>query len=378
MTFAVRHLVIQNSKGDLQTGASIEVRLDVPSKPLAHIYRDRAGTDELPNPFITPDGMATIFAAGGAYRIKATKGAFAKEDRYVPIGRGAETDLAVVTPKGEWNNVDSYNAGDLLTALCSDGQKRGFISLQDGNVNHAPPTNLPIADTEWWTLSPGVTTEQAQQILEAAEGARDATVTKAAEAAASALAADASADAAAQSALEAAGAVAGVATFEGRSGAVTSQSGDYAASEITNTPAGTIAANNVQAAINELDGDVSSLSTAVAASLKKDVEDQVITGGASVTIKDLGTPTAASTVTLDMSKRPIQKITNNAAFILAPDSADGHVLLFVVNGSTAGTITLSGFDYVLGDPPTNTNGHRFLYSIYRIDGFDILFRKALQ
>lgn len=186
------------------------------------------------------------------------------------------------------------------------------------------------------------------------------------------------AEAAAQSALDAAGAVAGVGTFEGRSGAVTSQAGDYNASEVTNTPAGTIAATTVQGAINELDGDVSSLSTAVAASLKKDVEDQLITGGAAVTIKDLGTPTAASTVTLDMSDRPIQKITNNAAFILAADSADGYVLLFVTNGPAAGNITLSGFDYVLGDPVTNTSGHRFLYTIYRIDGFDILFRKALQ
>lgn len=42
----------------------------------------------------------------------------------------------------------------------------------------------------------------------------------------------------------------------GRSGAVTAQSGDYDASEITNTPAGSIAATDVQAAINELDGDV--------------------------------------------------------------------------------------------------------------------------
>lgn len=48
-------------------------------------------------------------------------------------------------------------------------------------------------------------------------------------------------------------AAAGVTTFEGRSGAVVSQAGDYNASEITNTPAGDIVATNVQAAINELD-----------------------------------------------------------------------------------------------------------------------------
>lgn len=42
----------------------------------------------------------------------------------------------------------------------------------------------------------------------------------------------------------------------GRSGAVSAQSGDYSASQITNTPAGSIAATDVQAAINEIDGDV--------------------------------------------------------------------------------------------------------------------------
>lgn len=48
-------------------------------------------------------------------------------------------------------------------------------------------------------------------------------------------------------------ATAGVASFEGRIGAVTAQAGDYIASEITNTPAGDISATNVQTAINELD-----------------------------------------------------------------------------------------------------------------------------
>jgi hypothetical protein len=47
----------------------------------------------------------------------------------------------------------------------------------------------------------------------------------------------------------------GVTTFEGRNGAVVSAPGDYNASEITNVPSGGISATNVQAAINELDGD---------------------------------------------------------------------------------------------------------------------------
>lgn len=45
----------------------------------------------------------------------------------------------------------------------------------------------------------------------------------------------------------------GVSTFETRAGAVVSVAGDYTATEITNTPAGDIAATTAQAALNELD-----------------------------------------------------------------------------------------------------------------------------
>lgn len=47
-----------------------------------------------------------------------------------------------------------------------------------------------------------------------------------------------------------------VVSFNGRTGPVVSQIGDYTATQTTNTPAGSIAATNVQAAVNELDGDV--------------------------------------------------------------------------------------------------------------------------
>lgn len=45
----------------------------------------------------------------------------------------------------------------------------------------------------------------------------------------------------------------GVSSVFGRTGAVVAVAGDYTASQVTNVPAGTIAATDVQAAINELD-----------------------------------------------------------------------------------------------------------------------------
>jgi len=56
-----------------------------------------------------------------------------------------------------------------------------------------------------------------------------------------------------------------VASVFGRQGNVVAQAGDYTATQITNTPAGSIAAVTVQAAINELDGDVTAEAAARAA-----------------------------------------------------------------------------------------------------------------
>jgi hypothetical protein len=47
----------------------------------------------------------------------------------------------------------------------------------------------------------------------------------------------------------------GVTSFEGRTGVVVAAAGDYTAAEVTNVPAGSIAAVTVQAAIDELDGE---------------------------------------------------------------------------------------------------------------------------
>lgn len=44
-------------------------------------------------------------------------------------------------------------------------------------------------------------------------------------------------------------------SFNGRTGVVVSQSGDYTASQITNVPAGNISSTDVQGAINELDSE---------------------------------------------------------------------------------------------------------------------------
>jgi len=56
-------------------------------------------------------------------------------------------------------------------------------------------------------------------------------------------------------------------SFNGRTGVVVSQAGDYSAALISNTPAGNIAATNVQTAINELDSEKQATITGGASSI---------------------------------------------------------------------------------------------------------------
>lgn len=88
------------------------------------------------------------------------------------------------------------------------------------------------------------------------------------------------------------------------------------------------------------------------------VEDQIITGGARVASKDLGTITTG-TLTLDAGDRPLQHYVNNGAHTLAPSVEGGSFMVDITNGASAGAITLSGWTKVTGDTFTVTSGHKF-------------------
>lgn len=60
---------------------------------------------------------------------------------------------------------------------------------------------------------------------------------------------------------------AGVDSFNGRTGVVVSQAGDYSAGIVSNTPAGNISATTVQAAINELDSEKQATITGAATTI---------------------------------------------------------------------------------------------------------------
>lgn len=87
-------------------------------------------------------------------------------------------------------------------------------------------------------------------------------------------------------------------------------------------------------------------------------EDQVLTGGARVTSKDLGA-VSSGTLTLDPGDRPLQHYTNNGAHTLSPGANTGSLMLDITNGASAGAITLSGWSKIVGDAFTVTSGKKF-------------------
>jgi hypothetical protein len=114
------------------------------------------------------------------------------------------------------------------------------------------------------------------------------------------------------------------------------------------TPTGNISAIDTQAAIAELDSEKAGLG----------LEGQVLTGGASVTSKSLGT-LSSGTLTPDPGARAMQHYTNNGAHTLAPGTTTGSYLIDITNGASAGAITTSGWTKVAGDAFDTTNGHKF-------------------
>lgn len=108
-----------------------------------------------------------------------------------------------------------------------------------------------------------------------------------------------------------------------------------------------------------------------------DVQDQVVSGGASVTSLSLGT-IASGTVTPDPGDRPMQHYTNNGAHTLAPGAVVGSYLLDITNGASAGAITTTGWTKVVGDSFATTNGFKYRCSCSIGNAGSLLVVQALQ
>lgn len=88
-----------------------------------------------------------------------------------------------------------------------------------------------------------------------------------------------------------------------------------------------------------------------------DVELQAVSGGATVSSKNLGTITSGTLIP-NPGARALQHLVANGAFALSPGANTGYYVLDITMGSSAGAISTSGWTKVVG-AFTTTNGHKF-------------------
>jgi hypothetical protein len=152
-------------------------------------------------------------------------------------------------------------------------------------------------------------------------------------------------------------------SFNGRTGVVVSQAGDYSAGIVSNTPAGDISATDVQAAINELDAEKQAVITGAAStitSVNLATDRAVITNGSGkiavspVTSAELGYVsgvTSAIQTQLD-NKQPLDAdltaIAGLASSGLVAKTGAGTAATRTITGSS--NVTVTNGDGAAGNP----------------------------
>lgn len=126
---------ILDDEGNALAGAQVEVRRETVGSPLASIFSDRDGATPLGNPFTAQEvGNAFFHAAGGAYRITVTSGAFSRTWRYVGVGLNSEQDGGLSGPGA------TTAAGQI--GIFTDGTGTAL----EGAVHGSPEAPLTVED----------------------------------------------------------------------------------------------------------------------------------------------------------------------------------------------------------------------------------------
>ncbi len=98
MALARHEFTVTDEHGNIVTDAQVEVRREIAGAPLAVLYSDRDGLTPLINPFPVDSetAVAAFHVVGGAYRIRAFKPSLERVERYVGIGTASETDASLI------------------------------------------------------------------------------------------------------------------------------------------------------------------------------------------------------------------------------------------------------------------------------------------
>lgn len=129
-----------------------------------------------------------------------------------------------------------------------------------------------------------------------------------------------------------------------------------------------------------LSGSAKVFISALVSDLLQPDQTATITKGYTVTPNNLGT-LSSGTTTLNAANGNYQYYTNNGAHTIAAPSSDCAIDVLVTNGSTAGSITLSGFTAPSGgggDTYATTNTNKYILMVRRINAVATYSWKALQ
>ena len=165
MVYAAYNFTISDASGNIVTGASIEVRRES-DNVLVPLYSDRAGSSPLVNPFTNVTGTGRFHAAGSAYKVTATLGAFTRSFRYVPIGLSGEVDTifeSITTNSGEGVSIDNTDpsnpvvSGVAFTGDSGAGGVKGMVPAPA--AGDAAANKYLAAGGSWVAVSGPSTTE---------------------------------------------------------------------------------------------------------------------------------------------------------------------------------------------------------------------------
>ena len=165
MAYAAYNYTISDASGNIITGASVEVRRES-DNVLVSIYSDRDGATPLANPFTDATGTGRFHAAGSAYKVTATKDAFTRSFRFVPIGLGGEVDSifeSITANTGEGVSIDSTDprnpviSGVAFTGDSGSGGVKGMVPAPA--AGDAAANKYLKASGSWVAVSSASTTE---------------------------------------------------------------------------------------------------------------------------------------------------------------------------------------------------------------------------
>ena len=115
--------------------------------------------------------------------------------------------------------------------------------------------------------------------------------------------------------------------------------------------------------------------------LYSNTTDQVVSGGATVNSFSLGISNSTiNNFTIDPGKCALQYLTNNTATTITAPVNDGYCIIQLLNGSSAGSVTFTGFTEGtnIGDALTTTANNKFKIGIICINSISSYSIQACQ